>query len=192
MTKKDIETKIDLSDRPDDQLRQLVAVGTVIAARANAIVKEAKTNLMDRIEPGEHPHAVFGGVSLGELTRTKGGDEGRYKVSDPVAFGGWLKANGFADYFEELPVATRDAADPGWLRNLIEKDMEGEIPDGVTYSPPTAPQVRFSLDAEQAARLFDSDSSAMMALLEPSEAEPAPEPERKTMEEVDPLAELGL
>lgn len=192
MAKKDIETKVDLSDRPDDQLRQLVAVGTVIAARANAIVKEAKANLMDRIEPGEHPRAVFGGVSLGELTRTKGGDGGRYRVSDPVAFGGWLKANGFADYFEELPVATRDAADPGWLRNLIEKDMEGEIPDGVAYSAPAAPQVKFSLDVEQAERLFDSDPSAMMALLEPPATEPAPEAGRTATEEADPLAELGL
>ena len=139
MAKKDIGTEIDLSDRSDDQLRQLVAVGTVISTRANDIVKEAKKSLMDRIEPGEHPQAVFGGVSLGELTRTKGGNEGKYKVADPVAFGAWLKKNGLDDYYEPMSVATADACDAGWLRNLIEKDFEGELPDGVTrVDVPTA------------------------------------------------------
>lgn len=190
MAKKDIGTEIDLSDRSDDQLRQLVAVGTVISTRANDIVKEAKKSLMDRIEPGEHPQAVFGGVSLGELTRTKGGNEGKYKVADPVAFGAWLKKNGLDDYYEPMPVATADACDAGWLRNLIEKDFEGELPDGVTYSAPAAPQVKFSLDVEQARRLFDSDPSAMMALLEsPSDDAETEEPDRKP---ADPLAELGL
>lgn len=63
---------------------------------------------------------------------------------------------------------------------------ECELPDGVTYSAPAAPQVKFSLDVEQARRLFDSDPSAMMALLEA----PVDEPEDK--EPADPLAELGL
>ena len=195
MAKKDIAVRIDLSDRPDDQLMQLVAVGTVISERADAIVKEAKARLMDRIKPGEHPKAVFGGVELGGLTRTKGGDAGQYKVKDPVAFGAWLKRNGLDDYYEPMPVATRDARDPGWLRNLIEKDFEGELPDGVAYSAPTAPQVKFSLDAEQATRLFDADPSAMMALLEPPAEKPeAVEPaEPKAKEDgFDPLAELGL
>ena len=89
-----------------------------------------------------------------------------------------------------MPVATADACDAGWLRNLIEKDFEGELPDGVTYSAPAAPQVKFSLDVEQARRLFDSDPSAMMALLEaPSDDAETEEPDGKP---ADPLAELGL
>ena len=117
-------------------------------------------------------------------------NEGKYKVADPVAFGAWLKKNGLDDYYEPMPVATADACDAGWLRNLIEKDFEGELPDGVTYSAPAAPQVKFSLDVEQARRLFDSDPSAMMALLEaPSDDAETEEPDRKP---ADPLAELGL
>lgn len=55
MAKKDIGTEIDLSDRSDDQLRQLVAVGTVISTRANDIVKEAKKSLMDRSRSASPP-----------------------------------------------------------------------------------------------------------------------------------------
>ena len=135
-------------------------------------------------------YAYHSSAALGELTRTKGGNEGKYKVADPVAFGAWLKKNGLDDYYEPMPVATADACDAGWLRNLIEKDFEGELPDGVTYSAPAAPQVKFSLDVEQARRLFDSDPSAMMALLEaPSDDAETEEPDRKP---ADPLAELGL
>lgn len=158
--------EIDLSYCSDERLRQIVAVCAVMEKRASALGKAAKAGLLDRISPKEHPQAVVDGIVLGKLTRTKGGAQGKYKVKDPVVFGAWLAEHGYDDYYETMPVAVEDATKPDWLRNLVERDLKGEIPDGVDFTPPSAPQVRFTLDVEQAERLFDANPSSMTRLLE--------------------------
>lgn len=159
----------DLGDRSDSELMRIAAVSNLMAKRLNGVEKAAKGILVDHMESGKgnEGHASVNGMEIAEITRKKGGDRSTYKVKDPEAYAAWLKARDMDDYLRETLMPTDDATRNDFLTPLIEKDLKGEMPDGVDVVAPTAPSIAVKLN-DEAYTVLDSPQGVhdMMLVLE--------------------------
>ena len=106
-------------------------------------------------------------------------------------------AGGHEDFVRRAPMPTADAMDPGFLGPLVEKIGGGDVPDGVQWKAPAAPQVRVTFkDKGRALEALERRPATVERLLgstaEPTSPAPAPETP-KDESDVDGLFEgLGL
>lgn len=185
----------DAGDLTDSQLMTVMAVANATKARMDAVEKGCKAVLLDRMEVGTQ-QAVLDGVQVAKVQRTAGGDDGTWRVKDKEAYGAWLaRQDGMEDFVERVPVPTGDAMDPGFLKPLVEKIGGGEIPDGVEWKAPAAPQVRITLDRDKALGLLAQAPKSVERLLAApdaeTEADATPDTEADA-EADDPFDILGL
>ena len=132
----------DAGDLSDDQLMTVMAVANIAKARMDAVEKGCKAVLVGRMETGHQP-AMLDGEELADIQRTAGGGDGGWVVKDAEAYGAWLdRQEGMEDFVRRAPMPTADAMDPGFLGPLVEKIGGGDVPDGVQWKAPAAPQVR--------------------------------------------------
>lgn len=162
----------------DDQLMTIMAVANAAKARMDAVEKGCKAILVDRLEP-ETYKARLNGDTFASINRTEGGHEGKWVVTDEKAYGAWLaRQEGMEDFVQQVPLPTKDAIDPGFLGPLVEKIGGGDVPDGVTWKAPAAPQVRVTFkDKNKALRTLAGNPANVDRLLgDTIDVEPKPEP----------------
>lgn len=187
----------DAGDLSDDQLMTVMAVANIAKARMDAVEKGCKAVLVGRMETGHRP-AMLDGEELADVQRTAGGGDGEWVVKDAAAYGAWLdRQEGMEDFVRRVPMPTADAMDPGFLGPLVEKIGGGDVPDGVQWKAPAAPQVRVTFkDKGRALEALERRPATVERLLgataEPTSPAPAPEAP-KDESDVDGLFEgLGL
>lgn len=185
----------DAGDLSDDQLMTVMAVANIAKARMDAVEKGCKAVLVGRMETGHRP-AVLDGEELADIQRTAGGGDGEWVVKDAAAYGAWLdRQEGMEDFVRQVPMPTDDAMDPGFLGPLVEKIGGGDVPDGVQWKAPAAPQVRVTFkDKGRALEALERRPATVERLLGGSPEPPAAtdaKPERES--DIDGLfAGLGL
>lgn len=187
----------DAGDLSDDQLMTVMAVANIAKARMDAVEKGCKAVLVGRMETGHRP-AMLDGEELADIQRTAGGGDGEWVVKDAAAYGAWLdRQEGMEDFVRRVPMPTADAMDPGFLGPLVGKIGGGDVPDGVQWKAPAAPQVRVTFkDKGRALEALERRPATVERLLgataEPTSPAPAPEAP-KDESDVDGLFEgLGL
>lgn len=187
----------DAGDLSDDQLMTVMAVANIAKARMDAVEKGCKAVLVGRMEAG-HQTAMLDGEELADIQRTAGGGDGGWVVKDAEAYGAWLdRQEGMEDFVRRAPMPTADAMDPGFLGPLVEKIGGGDVPDGVQWKAPAAPQVRVTFKDKGCALEALERRPATVERLLGSTAEPtSPAPASETPKDesdVDGLFEgLGL
>lgn len=187
----------DAGSLTDDQLMTVMAVANITKARMDAVEKGCKAVLVDRMETG-HRTATLDGEPLADIQRTAGGDEGTWVVRDREAYGAWLaRQEGMEDFVRQAPMPTDDAMDPGFLKPLVEKIGGGDVPDGVEWKAPAAPQVRVGFkDKARALEALERRPATVERLLGGTSsvpaAKPAPAPEADDAAVDDLFAGLGL
>ena len=175
----------------------VMAVANIAKARMDAVEKGCKAVLVGRMETGHRP-AMLDGEELADIQRTAGGGDGEWVVKDAAAYGAWLdRQEDMEDFVRRVPMPTDDAMDPGFLGPLVEKIGGGDVPDGVQWKAPAAPQVRVTFkDKGRALEALERRPATVERLLgataEPTSPAPAPEAP-KDESDVDGLFEgLGL
>lgn len=166
----------DAGNLTDQQLMTIMTVANAAKARMDAVEKGCKSVLLDRMEPGTHK-ATLNGVQVAKIQRTLGGDDGAWHVKDKEAYGAWLaRQEGMGDFIIQTPMPTKDAMNPGFLKPLVETINGGEIPDGVEWKAPAAPQVRITLDKDKALTMLAAEPKTVERLLagtdEPEPSDP--------------------
>lgn len=164
----------DAGDLSDDQLMTVMAVANIAKARMDAVEKGCKAVLVGRMETGHRP-AVLDGEELADIQRTAGGGDGEWVVKDAAAYGTWLdRQEGMEDFVRQVPMPTDDAMDPGFLGPLVEKIGGGDVPDGVQWKAPAAPQVRVTFkDKGRALEALERRPATVERLLGGSPEPPA-------------------
>ena len=164
----------DAGDLSDDQLMTVMAVANIAKARMDAVEKGCKAVLVGRMETGHRP-AMLDGEELADIQRTAGGGDGEWVVKDAVAYGAWLdRQEGMEDFVRQVPMPTDDAMDPGFLGPLVEKIGGGDVPDGVQWKAPAAPQVRVTFkDKGRALEALERRPATVERLLGDSPEPPA-------------------
>lgn len=164
----------DAGDLSDDQLMTVMAVANIAKARMDAVEKGCKAVLVGRMETGHRP-AVLDGEELADIQRTAGGGDGEWVVKDAAAYGAWLdRQEGMEDFVRQVPMPTDDAMDPGFLGPLVEKIGGGDVPDGVQWKAPAAPQVRVTFkDKGRALEALERRPATVERLLGGSPEPPA-------------------
>ena len=115
------------------------------------------------------------GEELADIQRTAGGGDGEWVVKDAAAYGAWLdRQEGMEDFVRQGPMPTDDAMDPGFLGPLVEKIGGGDVPDGVQWKAPAAPQVRVTFkDKGRALEALERRPATVERLLGGSPEPPA-------------------
>lgn len=164
----------DAGDLSDDQLMTVMAVANIAKARMDAVEKGCKAVLVGCMETGHRP-AVLDGEELADIQRTAGGGDGEWVVKDAAAYGAWLdRQEGMEDFVRQVPMPTDDAMDPGFLGPLVEKIGGGDVPDGVQWKAPAAPQVRVTFkDKGRALEALERRPATVERLLGGSPEPPA-------------------
>jgi hypothetical protein len=138
MAKASDKDEFDFSDLPEDQLRAAMAAMQILSKRVEKALKSAKAEyLRTHDSDSESEDAVFAGAPCATLNVTRDG-EGRYEVSDPLAFGDFLVEHkvtvGGRPSVITVNYPVPEVTTSAWLAKSIEAH-QGAIPDGVAWKP---------------------------------------------------------
>jgi hypothetical protein len=138
MTKKTKADEFDFSDLSEDQLRAAMAGMQILSKRIDGAFKAAKAEyLRTHDADSESEDAVFDGAPSATISVSKDG-EGRYEVSDPLAFGDFLVEHhitvGGRPSVITVNYPVPEVTSPAWLSKSIAAH-DGAIPDGVAWKP---------------------------------------------------------
>lgn len=140
----------DMSELTDAQLRSMLAGAQILAKRAGELVKAAKGEYERRMEGSSEPETcMFAGRKAAQVRVTRGA-QGKYTVTDPVAYANILrdidaKVPGGDNAWKTVRYPREEATSGKYLDALIEAHG-GEIPDGVEYKPGRAGGVTITLE----------------------------------------------
>ena len=151
-----MDRAVDVSGLSDAQLRAAIGVAKAYKERWDMVERACKAAQEDRLTAGQPEDIMVNGQRIGRVSLSRGGQHGRYSVSDTVALGEWLQEHGHVDMTLTVPVADPELVTDGWLRVLVETQLHGVLPPGVKYTPPRKTQVSASLDEDAVDELFTS------------------------------------
>lgn len=111
-----------------------IAVSKYLGKILKDAENDAKTWLLENeMEPNSKLPAVVNGEDVATITRENIKKETVGQVTDPIAFGEWLEANGHEVKWTRVPADFVTA--PTNVKSVLEKlekDSPGELPDGIT------------------------------------------------------------
>ncbi len=154
-----MSSDFDFSALRPDELRSAMVMLQTVSQRSGAALKAAKAEWARAHDGGDVEDCMFNGETAGSITLTKGA-EGKYEVTDPVAYANvlcdiGLVLSGGRKAWEKVNWPRPEAVKSAFIDQLV-REHGGELPDGVEYKPGRAPTVTLRLARGFADKAFDS------------------------------------
>ena len=156
----------DYSNLSDTQVRQNIAILTVLSEQAktalDAVKMEAVRRDMGKTEP---EHITINGEDAGAFTYSKP-TEPSYYVADPAAFAQYLARSGFENMPEETLMPASEALAKSFITARVNDELvdtvtgvimkdAGELPDGVKQRAGRGETVTFRRNKAVTEHLFE-------------------------------------
>lgn len=113
----------DYSGVQDHQLRQTIAVLTILAEQAKKALDEAKKEAVNRDMGKAEPETItINGQEAGTISYSKG-TESSYYVADPIAFAHYLAEYGFDQMVETIDYPREEALAKSFVKARVEDQV---------------------------------------------------------------------
>ena len=89
-----MDRAVDVSGLSDAQLRAAIGVAKAYKERWDMVERACKAAQEDRLTAGQPEDIMVNDQRIGRVSLSRGGQHGRYSVSDTVALGEWLQEHG--------------------------------------------------------------------------------------------------
>lgn len=151
-------------DHKDQRAHALITIA--VSKYLGKILKDAEDDaktwlLENEMEPNSKLPAVVNGEDVATISREKITKSTAVQVTDPVAFGEWLEANGYEVKWKRVPADYLTA--PTFVKSVLEQleqDSPGELPDGINLvEKTTGGRISARQTEKQRARLENNIAS---------------------------------